>query len=553
MPQTAAIVMPGTGPLTLIDNIIEGTITAAQSSGQGVLTFADGSSSTPNSYVTSMGNTYVSATPFSVQNVTYGTDVIGGDLTSINDAVVSVSDVHAALPVMPGPLPNYHRTIYEVPQGASDVAIQATIYQAIAENTGNRPVVHIPWGQYSVTSTITIPGNSDVQIVGDSMQTIINWNGSTSSPVFALLPPSHAKIRNLTINAASSSAGILIEGYDHPGDRIYTNFAAEGSPGSLHNLLVNGFDNTLVQMDDFAHGGLTNSSSTSVLVVGGPSSQAGNATPGYTGLFMGSSCCNTNSYRVEDGGTIVLTGFWYEQGNPRWLDLDGASGNFIGYEDNIGLPSGGSLPSFAANNFAGNLTISNSGITNGHVNLAGSTAANVLLLADGFAPQAVNALIQPPVIANTNTNPNTQAATINSTWLSGSTAYTVPDDVSAGTSRNTLIQNSLIQLASYKDPAITDLPSANEDVRLVDVIVNNGVNSFDFESIASSFSPSNHVSPASNNANPAMAAPASSPTSPWCKWIDKDGAAEGSIAGRRNSGPRGLQALDRVDGCSGLR
>jgi hypothetical protein len=553
MPQTAAIVMPGIGPLTLIDNTIEGTITAAESSGQGVVTFADGSTSTPNSYITSMGNTYVSATPFSVQNVTYGTDAISSDLTSIKDTVVSISDVHAALPAMPGPLSNYHRTIYEVPQGASDFTIQATIYQAIAENNGNRPVVHIPWGQYSVSSMITIPGNSDVQIVGDGMQTIINWNGSTSSPVFALLPPSHAEIRNLTVNAASSSAGILVEGYDHPGDRIYTNFAAEGSPGSLHNLLVNGFDNTLVQMDDFAHGGLTNSSSTSVLVVGGPSSQAGNATPGYTGLFMGSSCCNTNSYRVEDGGTIVLTGFWYEQGNPRWLDLDGASGNFIGYEDNIGLPSGGSLPSFAANNFAGNLTISNSGITNGHVNLAGSTAANVLLLADGFAPQAVNALIQPPVIANTNTNPNTQAATINSTWLSGSTAYTVPDDVSAGTSRNTLIQNSLIQLASYKDPAITDLPSANEDVRLVDVIVNNGVNSFDFESIASSFSPSNHVSPASNNANPAMAAPASSPTSPWCKWIDKDGAAEGSIAGRRNSGPSGIPSPDRVNSCGGLR
>jgi hypothetical protein len=533
MPQTAAISMPGIGPLTLIDNTIEGTITAAQSSGQ-VVTFADGSASTPNSYVTSMGNTYVSATPFSVQNVTYGTDVISGDLTSINDAVVSISDVHATLPTMPGPLPNYHRTIYDVPQGASAATIQATIDQAIAENNGNRPVVHIPWGQYSVTSTITIPGKSDVQIVGDSMQTIINWNGSTSSPVFALLPPSHAEIRNLTINAASSSAGILVEGYDQPGDRIYTNFAAEGSPGSFHNLLVNGFDNTLVQMDDFGHGGLTNSSSTSVLVVGGPLSQAGNATPGYTGLFMGSSCCSTNSYRVEDGGTIVLTGFWSEQNRPGWLDLDGASGNFIGYEDNISVysNSGKSIPSFTANNFTGNLTISNSGIQNGYVNLAGSTRANVLLLADDFSsdavsalPQPPNPLVQPPVIANTNTNPNTQAAMIDSAWLFVSTAYTVPDVVSAGTSRNTLIQNSLIQLASYKDPAITDLPSANEDVRLVDVIVNNGVNSFDFESVASGFSPSSHVSPAGNNANPGMAAPSSSPTSPWGKWINKDGSA----------------------------
>ena len=533
MPQNAAIIMHGDGPLTLIDNTIEGTIMAAQSSNQ-VVTFADGSTSTPNSYVTSMGNTYVSATPFSVQNVTYGTDVISGDLTSINDAVVPISDVRAILPAMPGPLPNYHRTIYDVPQGASAATIQATIDQAIAENNGNRPVVHIPWGQYSVTSTITIPGNSDVQIVGDSMQTIINWNGSTSSPVFALLPPSHAEIRNLTINAASSSAGILVEGYDQPGDRIYTNFASENSPGSFHNLLVNGFDNTLVQMDDFAHGGLTNSSSTSVLVVGGPLSQAGNATPGYTGLFMGSSCCSTNSYRVEDGGTIVLTGFWSEQNRPGWLDLNGTSGNFIGYEDNISVysSSGKSIPSFTANNFTGNLTISNSGIQNGYVNLAGSTPANVLLLADGIAsdafnalPQPPNPLVQPPVIANTNTNPNTQAAMIYSTWGYYSIGYTVPDDVSAGTSRNTLIQNSLIQLASYKDPAITDLPSANEDVRLVDVVVNNGVNSFDFESVASSFSPSNHVSPAGNNANSVMAAPSSLPTSPWGKWINKDGSA----------------------------
>jgi hypothetical protein len=517
MPQTAAISMPGIGPLTLIDNTIEGAITAA--AGGQTVKFANGAVWIPNSYVLSMGNTYVSTTPFSVQNVTYDTNEISGDLTSISDAVVSTSSIKDALPMMPGPLPNYNRTIYDVPQAASGETIQQTIDQAIAENNGNRPVVHIPWGQYSVNSTITIPGNSDVQIVGDNMQTIINWNGSTSSPVFALLPPSHATIRNLTINAGSSSAGIVVEGYDQPGDRIYTNFATEGDAGSSHNLLVNGFDNTLVQMDDFGHGGLSNPSSTSVLVVGGPLSQAGNATPGYTGLFMGSSCCNTGpSYRVENGGTIVLTGFWYEQGGTQWLDLDGGSGNFIGYEDNIAVDSWGSLTSalasLTANNFTGNLTITNSGTQNSYVNLAGSTPANVLLLADSFS-----SLVTPPVIANTNTNTNTQAATIYPIWI-----YTVPDEVFPGTSRNTLLQNSLAQLASYKDPPIKDLPSTNEDVRLVDVIVNNGVNSYDFESAASSFSPTNQVHPAVNNANSGMAATTSRPTSPWCKRINEHGA-----------------------------
>jgi hypothetical protein len=138
----------------------------------------------------------------------------------------------------------------------------------------------------------------------------------------------------------------------------------------------------------------------------------------------------------------------------------------------------------------------------------------VLLLADSFS-----SLVTPPVIANTNTNTNTQAATIYPIWI-----YTVPDEVFPGTSRNTLLQNSLAQLASYKDPPIKDLPSTNEDVRLVDVIVNNGVNSYDFESAASSFSPTNQVHPAVNNANSGMAATTSRPTSPWCKRINEHGA-----------------------------
>jgi hypothetical protein len=151
--------------------------------------------------------------------------------------------------------------------------------------------------------------------------------------------------------------------------------------------------------------------------------------------------------------------------------------------------------------------------------IPGSTPANVLLLADSF-----NSLVTPPVILKTNTNTNTQAATIYPTWMYGSTGYTVPDEVSPGTSRSTLLQNSLAQLASYKDPPIKDLPSTNEDVRLVDVIVNNGVNSYDFESAASSFSPTNQVHPAVNIANSGLGATTSRPTSPWRKRINEHGA-----------------------------
>jgi hypothetical protein len=523
LPQSTAISMPGIGPLTLLDNTIEGSVVAAQ--GGQTFKLANGALSIPNSYVLSMGNAYVSTTPFSVQNKSYSTNQISGDLTSISDTVLSSTSIKDAPPMMPGPLPNYNRAIYEVPQGASGATIQQIIDQAVAQNNGNRPVVHMPWGQYSVTSTITIPGNSDVQIVGDNMQTIINWNGSTSSPVFELLPPSQARLRNLTINAGSASAGILVEGNDQLGDRIYSNFASEGTAGSSHNLLVNGFDNTLVQMEDFGHGGMSSASSSSVLVVGGPLSLAGRVTPGYTGLFMGSSCCNAGpSYRVENGGTIVLTDFWYEQGGTQWLDLDAGSGNFIGYEDNIAVDSWASLtnplPSLTGKNFSGNLTITNSSIENSYINLAGTTPANVLLLGDAFS-----SLVTPPAIANTNTNANTQAATIYPIWTYGSTAYTVPDEISPGTSRTSLLQNCLDQLASYKDPPIEDLPSANEDVRLIDVIVNNGVNSFDFESLASGVSPANQARPAVSIAGAGAETGTSQPTSPWCKQVNEHGTS----------------------------
>jgi hypothetical protein len=544
-PQIAAISMPGIGPLTLIGNTIEGTITAAQ--GGQTIKFSNGAVSIPNSYVLSMGNTYTSATPFSVQNVTYATNEIIGDLTSMNDAVVSAASIKDSLPMMPGPLPNYNRTIYEVPQGASSATIQQTIDQAITQSSGSRPVVHIPWGQYYTNSTITIPSSSDVQLIGDNMQTIINWTGSTSSPVFELLPQSHATFRSFTINAGSSLAGISVEGNDQPGDRIYTNFVGVGLAGSSHNLLVSGFDNTLVQMDDFGHGGMANPSSASVLVVGGPKSQAGISTPGYTGLFMGSSCCNTGpSYRVESGGTVVLTGFWYEQGGTQWLDLDGASGNFIGYEDNTSVdswgPLTGAVPALTAKNFTGNLTIANSGINNTYINLAGSTPANVLLLGDSFNLGA------PPVIADTNTNASTQAATIYPTWVNGSVNYTVPDEVAPSTSRNTLLQSSLSQLSSYKDPPITDLPSTNEDVRFIDLVVNNGVNSFDFQSTASQLSTANQTRPAINNGSPTVATPASRPTSPWCKPISEQGS--GSNVNNRARGAAGwTRVLAEIDSC----
>lgn len=477
-PERAAIFMPGIGPLTLLNNIIEGPIVAA--AGGDSLTFKDGSTTTTDSFVTSIGNAYASATPFTVQNVNYGLNGSSRDLISVQDVFVPIETIKDVLPVMPSSLLNNKRHIYEVPKGASASVLQSVIDQATANDSGNRPVVHLPWGQYSINSTIRLSKSSDVQIVGDNTQTALSWTGSSSSPLFQLSGPNHATLRNFSADAGIASAAVQVQSLDLPGDRIYSNFAAENQPGSLHNLLVSGFDNTLVQMDSFGHEGLRNPDTSSVTVIGGPLSKAGQKTAGYTGLFMGASANNSSSYRVDSGGTLVVTGFWYEQGGPVWLNLNNAFGNVVAYGDEIAM-GGQTHPSIVASNFTGSLTVANSSFENSQLALGGGTAPDILLLADNFGLQQVSALIQPSFIQDSNTNQATQAATIFSSWMSGSTVYTVPDLLFKGATRESLVQMSLDRLASYRDPAIAPLPQQNEDVRMIDIVMSGGLNTFDFE------------------------------------------------------------------------
>src|SRR5437773_12425284 len=86
-------------------------------------------------------------------------------LDEIDSTVASPSSINPAEPTLPGTAPNLHRQVFEVPVGASAATIQQVINSAAAQN-GNRPVVHIPEGTYSITSTITIPANTDIQLVG---------------------------------------------------------------------------------------------------------------------------------------------------------------------------------------------------------------------------------------------------------------------------------------------------------------------------------------------------------------------------------------------------
>src|SRR5947199_6584942 len=142
----AAIRLGNQGPGLITDNVVRSRALAI---GPVVIwrSFIDAD-------VTSLGNT------FTVRNTLNS----NGRLTSIDDQVVARAKIKPVEPALPGPLPNLRRQVFEVAAGAGPREIQDAIVAAARQN-GARPVVHIPYGTYSISETLTVPA-SDIQITG---------------------------------------------------------------------------------------------------------------------------------------------------------------------------------------------------------------------------------------------------------------------------------------------------------------------------------------------------------------------------------------------------
>src|SRR5439155_7991836 len=159
---------------------------------------------------------------------------------------VARTAISAAEPALPATLPNLRRSIFEVPSGADGNRIQQAIDAAALQN-GRRPVVHIPDGSYSISQTLTIPA-TDVQLVGDGYGTILRWTGTRSGPVIKLSGPSKAALRELQIDGAARTDGLLVENVDQVGSRVYMD-QVQLRTATQTNLFVNRLDNTYVKVE----------------------------------------------------------------------------------------------------------------------------------------------------------------------------------------------------------------------------------------------------------------------------------------------------------------
>ena len=145
-----------------------------------------------------------------------------GRFRRVAEKTIPSPEVDASPPVLPATPQHQDRRVIEVPAGAGAGAIQQAIERASLLR-GQRPIVHLPMGIYTVSNTLVIPAESDLQLVGDSAGetgTRLNWAGPKGQVLLKLAGPTHATLRDLNFDARDSSA-ILVENADQPGGRIF--------------------------------------------------------------------------------------------------------------------------------------------------------------------------------------------------------------------------------------------------------------------------------------------------------------------------------------------
>jgi hypothetical protein len=272
----------------------------------------------------------------------------------------TVASVNVAPPVMPGTLPSsadLKRTVLELGSVCGS-SIQSCITYACTNLSGQRPIVHLPVGNYSVGSTITIPANCDVQLVGDGYNTALTWAGG-SGPMIQADGPSKATLKDLMM--WNGTTAINLANADQPGSRMY---AVGMRIENTEAIVTDNLQNTAV---DFINeqGGQPWNTSKPTVAVNGAGAGVGSSYVGFWGHMHGGGQ-GGSMYSVTNGGQLYAIDAWDEVGYQTTVAASGGA-NFTG--SGIHWPPG---PDGAP---AGGDWISMSGV-NGNIAMLGSRISN---------------------------------------------------------------------------------------------------------------------------------------------------------------------------------
>jgi hypothetical protein len=350
-----------------------------------------------------------------------------------------------------------------VPKSAGTLEIQQTI-NAAARLGGARPVVHIPEGNYKIDGAVVIPRGSDLQVVGDGyFATRLQWYGDTGGAVFRVLGPSKITVRELAISGSTTASGVVVDGIDQPGSRVYLQQTQLG-PSREANLLVDGLDYTNVDLRNIGHA--SSQTGVSIKVVGGKQAAAGAPHGGKTNLFSGSSSNNALSYELSNNGRLLVRDIWYETPAPSgYLRLLG-EGTFTLHGSAVALPALQKPPAAELLNFRGSATFLTTTFQDRIVSSGDSTGARILAL--GF----MGGVNVPDYLQNQG-SPAAETALLNSRSQIRRGSSVRTDD--RGAADPQFLRQMLSQTREEQPGAIGDLPAGVTDIRFYRVSVSNTV------------------------------------------------------------------------------
>lgn len=259
----------------------------------------------------------------------------------------------------------------DMPDSSVDraAALQAAIDDAAdLASASVAVVVHLPTGSLGVGSTIEIPSNKRIQILGDGGVGPASLILSSALKTLWFKGPSLASISHVcvvTTHSAPESA-IQVDKADQEGGRVWIHGGQLSSEGSTSAAAVHvsGLAETQVGINSLVGG---NKAGRFVDVTG----KGGDASSTVR-LEMAASMSHGGHYSVNDGGRLLARGVYFEPRTSQTVGvakLSEASGEDSGEcwltIDSSNLKVGDTatdLPSFWTHNYTGHLGVTGNGI-----------------------------------------------------------------------------------------------------------------------------------------------------------------------------------------------
>ena len=285
---------------------------------------------------------------------------------------------------------------------------------------GSNPVVHLRKGKYNVSSTINVPANIQLTIVGDGASesgSLIMWKrGPSTGPVVWLKGPSRATLSDLVVHGLNTDGvrGMVIDNANQTGGRIYGYEVSSNGNNITNNQYVDpAFDISGINQThiDLHAVGLTNYM-TGIRVTGGP---------GHVQFLTGATAIGNRILDVRNRAALLATAMWYE---GQWAFQDSlvhlsTNGNLA--FSSMHWAADSTYPMLRTDNFSGSMTA----IANGLYEV-GSTLPYASFTGDGSQTNVFLASNTPTPVATAadattadQTSPSGQIAQI--TNVAGST------------------------------------------------------------------------------------------------------------------------------------